>query len=312
MRYFFLLFCAFAWEAAAADPAEDLFNQSRQWLQEGDLIRARDGFGNAWKQFTKDRGDQDRRTTEARIFYAQLLALTDNPQKAFTVLGSLVQGTSRTSLIARSAFALALRQDGQHKRSVKMLEELVRIFPREDADDLLIVGRLQSELATSYAYLRKYSKSEAAAIEGVRLLDASGERFRIYRPASLIVLGNSQLLAGHNAEAAATLSEARSAVLPTSRREIAILDGSLGVVALRSGRLEEAERRTRASLAVLTELFGPEHSEVAATSQQLVAVLNRQQRKAEAREIEARAREIMNRRNTRPTAVSAWSWHDVK
>jgi tetratricopeptide (TPR) repeat protein len=312
MRYHFILLCAIAWQAAAADAGSDLFEQSRRWLQEGELIRARDGFGSAWKLFTKERGNRDQRTIETQIFYGQLLALTDNPQKAYTVLGPICQGTDRTSLVARSAFALALRQDGQHKRSVKMLEELLRIFPRASGDDLSIAGRLQSELGTSYSYLRKYSKSVAAATEGVRLLDAAGPQFRIYRPASLIVLGNSQLLAGQNAEAAVTLNEARNCVLPHARREIALLEGGLAVVALRTGRLEEAERRTRVSLALLTELFGPEHSEVAATSQQLAAVLHRQDRKKEARAIEARAREILNRRNTPPTAVSAWGWRGLK
>jgi len=312
MRHRFVLLCALTIHAAAADLGWEMFQQSHKLMQRGDLLLAREGFGMAWKQLAKEEGDEDSRSIDARIFYGQLLAMTGDPQKAFTVLGPLAQGSSRTSLVARGAFALALREDGQHKRSAKILEEMVRIFPREDSHDLATAGRLYSELSTSYAYLKKYSKSEAAALEGLRLLDEAGPRFRVYRTASLIVLANSQLLAEHTAEAERTLTEARNSVSPTARREMAMLEGSLGVVALRTGRLEEAERRTRASMALLTELFGPEHTEVAAMSQQLATVLHRQHRKPEAREWEARSRAILNRRATRPAAVSAWGWRDFK
>jgi tetratricopeptide (TPR) repeat protein len=293
--------------AARAAEADQRFEDALRLLRQGEVTKAREEFRAAWKGFETTRGESDSRAIEARIFYGQLLANTDQPDAALTVLGPITSGTGRIALCARGAFAVAARQKGQLSRSLKLFREVLRLFPREGPEDFAHISRLQGELATTLDLMKKFKEAEEAAFEAVRVIGQAGGRFQDHRSSALIVLANAQILAGHDGGAALSLAAARAALPPEARREAAILDGSLGMLALRAGRLDEAERYTRASLAALSQLLEPEHSEVSAVTFQLSMVLRRQKRNGEANEALARSRALVSRR---PAAVSVWTWQE--
>lgn len=303
-----LLYLAAA--AMVPEQALRLFDESRAQLDRGEVLKARDGFRTAWRMYAAALGEMAPETIEVRIFYGQMLAISDQPDAALTLLGPVSSGNDRVSLVARGAFALALRQKNELKRSAKMLRQILEAFPQETKEDFAHTSRLYGELTTTLDLMKKYKEAEAAAKEGVRLIERSG--YASHRAAALIVLGNTQLLARHLETAEATFHAARRVLDPEQQREAGLLEGSFGMLALERGRFEEAERRTRASLEILTRLLGPDHTEVGSTQLQLSIVLQRQKRKAEARQAEAQSRAIFERQKKPGAVASIWTWQEPK
>lgn len=300
----------------AAQTAAELFEQSQRWLESGEFVLARDGFARCWKDFEAAHGSESPLTIEARIFYGQLLTMTGRPDQGLNVLAPLVKQPGRLGLIASGSFALALRQSGQPDRAVKLLRETIARFKPETREDYVHMGRFHSELAVSYAYLKRYRESTEHSLHALKLLDEAGGPPRPHRACLLTILGQVQLLSGRDAEAAATLRKAEEAGAPFWNNwhpEMAILQGALGVVAMRRGDYAEAERRTRSSLAAMEKLLGPDHGEVGMITQQLAAILKKQKRKDEARVLEAQARRILSRDPADATpSVSIWSFQEAR
>ena len=146
--------------AAPEQTLEELFAQSQAQFLAGDYLLARDGFGKAWQEFAKTRGEHDALTTETRIFYGQVLTMTGNPDKALTVLGPVSSGNSHNAMVARAAFALALRESGQLEKAPKILKE---------PENLVHLGRIHAELAVCQSYLGHFREAEANAREALRL-----------------------------------------------------------------------------------------------------------------------------------------------
>ena len=300
--------------AAPEQTLEELFAQSQAQFLAGDYLLARDGFGKVWQEFAKTRGEHDALTTEARIFYGQVLTMTGNADKALTVLGPVSSGNSHNAMVARAAFALALRESGQLEKATKILKELARSFPPTSPENLVHLGRIHAELAVCQSYLGHFREAEANAREALRLHEISGHPVPGHHAAILAILGQIYLLHGRNAEAYATLTRAREESRPlwrSSHPELAIVEGSLGVLAYRAGRYDEAETRTREALVSMEKLLGPDHPEVGAISRQMALVLKKRKRHEESKDMDARARQILDRSRHEPR-ISAWSWREVK
>ena len=297
--------------AAAGGATEELFEQSQRWLQAGDFVKARDGFARCWKEFGAARGEEHQLTLDARIFYGQLLTMTGRADLGMNVLGALLDQPGRAGLIASGSFALALRQSGQPGRAVKLLRKNLDRFTVETPEDYIHLGRFHSEISVSLAYLKRYREAEEHARVALRTLDAAHLPPQAHRPCLLTILGQIYLLSGRDQEAAATLAEAEVASRPFWSEwhpENAILQGALGILALRHGRYDEAERRTRLSLAAMERLLGPDHGEVGMIARQLAGIMKKQRRKEEAKQWEARARRIFDRIEGQPEPVSAWAF----
>jgi tetratricopeptide (TPR) repeat protein len=308
-----LLFPSFVL-AAEEEPIERLFQKAQDQLVSGEYLLARDNFGKVWKDFAQTRGELDPHTIDARIFYAQLLTMTGKPGEAMNILGPMSGGNSRSAMLARAAFALALRQAGQLDRAAAMLKDLVRTFPSAQPADIVHLGRMHCELSVCLAYTGKFRDAEANAKEALRLLSIAGNPIPEHRISVNIVLGQIYLLSNRDAEAYETLMKAREQAQvrwSPAHPELGILDGALGVVAYRAGRYEEAERRTRVALTAMEQLLGPDNMEVGLIARHLALTLEKQKRKQESREWKARARRILDRPRVTPQ-VSAWSWREVK
>lgn len=296
---------------AAATAADQLYEQSQRWLSAGEFVKARDGFAQCWKAFQKERGEEDGSTNDARIFYGQLLTMTGRPDLGMNVLGPLLDKPGRAGMIASGSFALALRQSGQAERAVKLLRNTLARFQVELPDDNIHLGRFHSEMGVSLAYLRRFREAEDHVVTALGLLENSRLPQQSHRPCLLTILGQIYLLSGRDGEAAKTLASAEEAAKPFWNEwhpEMAILQGALGILAFRHGRFDEAERRTRSSLAAMERLLGPDHGEVGMLAKQLAAILKKQRRKNEAKEWEARARGIFVRAAGQPAPVSAWAF----
>jgi tetratricopeptide (TPR) repeat protein len=303
------------WLAVAQEQStQDLFTQAQNQLLAGEYLSSRDGFAKVWKAFAKERGENDTLTLEARIFYGQVLTMTGKPQEAMTVLGPVSGGDDRTAMIARGSFALALRQAGQVERAAKLLADLVKIFPHTPNENLIHLGRMQSELAVCLSYMERFREAEAAATEALRLLDNAPDPIPAHRASVNTVLGQIYLLSGRDRDAYRTLLRAREEARPFWRPdhpELGVLEAALGLLDYRAGNYDSAEKRTRIALASVQQLLGPDHSEVAMISTQLALILKKQKRKEESKEMEARARRILDRIRVDPK-VSAWGWREVK
>lgn len=81
--------------AAPEQTLEELFAQSQAQFLAGDYLLTRDGFGKVWQEFAK----------------------------TLTVLGPVSSGNSHNAMVARAAFALALRESGQLEKAPKILKE---------------------------------------------------------------------------------------------------------------------------------------------------------------------------------------------
>ena len=144
--------------------------------------------------------------------------------------------------------------------------------------------------------------------------DAGGNPIAANRASAYIVLGQIYLLADRDADALKVLRKAQREGKPfwqSSHPELAILDGALGVLAYRARHYDEAEFHTRRALESMEKLLGADHPEVATVARQLASVLKKQKRKDEARDLDARASRILDRRQIDPR-VSAWSWRVPK
>ena len=317
MFYRVAVVCLLLSAIAGAQPSSEVntvYLESQKQLLAGYYVPARDGFAKAWKGFERELGQTHPSTIDARIFYGQLLAMTGDPEKAVTVLGPISNGNTRSAMIARSCFALALTHMGQLKRATKLLSELVHTFPATSPEDVIHLGRIQSELAVGLAYSRRFREAEAAAGEALRLLKASGAATPLHKASVYTVLGQIYLLSHRDAQAREALLEAKAAIGPlwdVTHPELAILEGALGMIAFRAGRYDEAERRTRLALASMEKLLGPDHGEVGVLSRHLSVILKKQKRSDESKEMAMRARRILDRANAGAT-VSAWSFREVK
>lgn len=167
-----LLLQSFA--SAGQTEIERQFAAAQVQMLSGGYVGARDNFASVWKEFAATLGESSLVTIEARIFYGQALTMTGKPDEALTILGPISLGNSRTAMIARGSFALALRQSGQMDRAVGLLKELVRIFPNAEPSDLVHLGRLHAELAVCQAYRNRLKEAEAHAFESLKLIDAGG------------------------------------------------------------------------------------------------------------------------------------------
>ena len=118
--------------AAPEQTLEELFAQSQAQFLAGDYLLARDGFGKVWQEFAK----------------------------TLTVLGPVSSGNSHNAMVARAAFALALRESGQLEKAPKILKE---------PENLVHLGRIHAELAVCQSYLGHFREAEANAREELRL-----------------------------------------------------------------------------------------------------------------------------------------------
>jgi tetratricopeptide (TPR) repeat protein len=294
---------------------DQLFVRAQDQLLAGDYLLARDGFAKVWQEFARTRGENDELTIEARIFYGQVLSMTGDAAKAMTVLGPVAQGESRNAMIARGSFALALRQSGELEKATRILKEVVRSFPAVPPANMVHLGRMYSELAVCLAYSGKYREAEENAREALRLIDTAEHPVPAHRASVNTILGQIYLLAHRDALAYNTLMRALEDAKPywrSSHPELGILQGALGLLAFKAGRYDEAETRTRASIDAVERLLGPDHPEVGVLTRQLALVLKKQKRKEESRQVEARARGILERARGGPASVSAWGWREVK
>ena len=135
-----------------------------------------------------------------------------------------------------------------------------------------------------------------------------------HRAAIYIVLGQIYLLANKDSEARATLEKAQRAVPPgwrTDHPELGILDGALGVLAMRERRWLEAEACLRRAFDSLEALFGPGNREAGMVLKQLAIALKHQKRKDESRQALARAREMLDVTSFK-LRVSAWSFREIR
>lgn len=297
--------------ALASATTQDLFNEAQTWMAAGEFAKARDGFAVCWKEFEAQRGPGDQATVDARIFHGQLLTMTGRPDLAMNVLGPMLETPGRGGLIASGSFALALRQSGQPDRAIKLLRKSLARFPVEGPEDYIHLGRFHSEISVSLAYLKRYREAEEQARTALRVLDRANLPAAPHRPCLLTILGQVYLLSGRDNEAGPILAEAEQAAKPywsIWHPEMAILQGAMGILALRQGRLDEAESRTRNSLAAMEKLLGPDHGEVGMIARQLAEILKKQRRKSEARQLETRAREIFRRIDKQADPVSVWSF----
>jgi len=94
--------------------------------------------------------------------------------------------------------------------------------------------------------------------------------------------------------------------------EHATLNGALGVLAMRRGQWEEAEKLTRLAVEGLECTLGPDHAETAKATERLAQIVKKRGRKDEARTLSARAREALRRLAAGSAVVSAWSAATVK
>ncbi len=305
----------FSWIAAADEQTlERLYAEAQDQLLAGDYLPAREGFANAWQAFEKTHGETDPRTIEARIYYGQVLTMTGDHNRAMSVLGPVSSGDTRTAMIARTSFALALRQAGQMDRSIKLLSELVKVFPATSPENSIHLARMHSELAVCLAFQKRFHPAEDHALESLRLIDAAGSTYAPHRASVDTILGQIYLLAGREKDAYETLTKAFEEARPywqTGHPELAILQGALGMLAYRAGRYDEAETHTRNAMESILRLLGPDHAEVGMVSRQLSMILKKQKRNRESKEYEARARQIFDRTRVAPQ-VSAWSFREVR
>jgi tetratricopeptide (TPR) repeat protein len=305
----------FPWLAAGDEQATDrLFTEAENQLLAGDYLPAREGFAKVWHAYEKTYGESDSRTIEARIYYGQVLTMTGDHTKAMSILGPISSGDTRNAMIARTSFALALRQAGQMDRSIKLLSELVKIFPPTSPPNMNHLARMHSELAVCLGYMKRFHSAEDHAVEALRLVDASGFIYVAHRASINTILGQIYMLAGRDKDAYQTLTKALEEARPYWRPghpELAVLQGALGMLAFRAGRYDEAETHTRNAMESIVRLLGPDHSEVGMVSRQLSMILKKQKRNQESKEYEARARHILDRASVAPR-VSAWSFREVR
>lgn len=310
-----LLFVPLLAHAQDHESVDQLFVRAQNQLLAGDYMLARDNFAQVWKEFERIYGERNELTIEARIFYGQVLSMTGDAEKAMTVLGPVSSGESRNAMIARGSFALALRQSGQLERATKVLREVVRSFPAVSPQNLVHLARMHSELAVCLAYSRHFREAEANAKQALHFIDLAEQPSPVHRASITTILGQVYLLEGRDQLAYQTLSQAMQDAKPfwrASHPELGILQGALGLLAFRAGRYAEAETRTREAIDAVTRLLGPDHTEVGMFSTQLAMILKKQKRKAESKQVEARAREILTRTRSGPASVSAWGWREVK
>ncbi|MBM3793853.1 MAG: hypothetical protein FJW31_07245 [Acidobacteria bacterium] len=202
---FVCLVPAFGADLAALDAR---FLSAQQLLTAGHYPQARDEFAVVWKEYERARGSHHPLTIDARIFYGQTLTMTGRPEQAMNVLKPVTAGEHRQALVAKGSFALALRESGQAEAAVKLLEAVTARFSVNGSDDHVHLGRFESELAVSKAYVGRLAEGERHALASLAHLDLSPPEYERHRGSVLLSLGQIYLLMNKTGPAAQRLAEA--------------------------------------------------------------------------------------------------------